>query len=131
MPGSPYEAAALNRIAGLRATCGNYNAPCNIGAFLQDLPENNHILIVDKAGLPMPGADVLIYNATGNGSDWYGKTIDNTPDQSYTADDDGYIICPETPSTLADRSSIPTAMPTAPWCFVSRIRIMSGIVFRK
>nr|WP_319396272.1 CARDB domain-containing protein [uncultured Desulfobacter sp.] len=94
---SPYEAAALNRIAGLRATCGNYNAPCNIGAFLQDLPENNHILIVDKAGLPMPGADVLIYNATGNGSDWYGKTIDNTPDQSYTADDDGYIHLPRNP----------------------------------
>ncbi len=93
---SPYEAAALNLIAGRRATCGNYNAPCNIGVFLQDLPGNNHILIVDKAGEPMPFAGVTVYNVE-SGSGWYGKTIDNIPDQTYTADADGYIHLPRNP----------------------------------
>ena len=93
---SPYEAAALNRIAGQRATCGNCNAPCNIGEFLQDLPENNHLRIVDKAGQPISGADVTIYNAD-IGADWYGKTIDNTPDQAYTTDADGAVHLPRNP----------------------------------
>jgi hypothetical protein len=93
---SPYEAAALNRIAGQRAVCGNYNAPCNIGIFLQDLPTNNHVHIVDQHGSPLAGASVDIYNAVG-GSDWYGKTIDNIVDQSYTTDADGYIHLPRNP----------------------------------
>ncbi|MGB9625472.1 MAG: CARDB domain-containing protein, partial [Phycisphaerae bacterium] len=76
---SEYDAGALNRIAGRRATCGNYNAPCNIGEFLQDLPANNHIRFTDQYGRPRPGADVRVYRATG-GPGWYGKTFDNIPD---------------------------------------------------
>jgi hypothetical protein len=93
---SPYEAAALNRIAGQRAICGNYNAPCNIGEFLQDLPEHNHMRFVDKSGQPLPGAAIGIYNAVG-GPGWYGKTIDNSVDQTYVADSDGYVHLPRNP----------------------------------
>jgi len=87
---SPYESGALNLIAGQRALCGNYNAPCNIGVFLQDLPSHNHVRIVDRGGRARVGADVRAYQATG-ASGWYGKTFDNTPDLLFTADQDGYV----------------------------------------
>ena len=87
---SPYEAGALNLIAGRRARCGNYNAPCNIGEYLQNLPANNHLRFIDAAGRPLRGADVKVYRATG-GPGWYGKTFDNTPDLFFTADSDGYV----------------------------------------
>ena len=93
---SPYEAEALNLIAGQRATCGNANAPCNIGVFLQDLPENNHVRFVDTSGTPWAGANVRIYQSKA-GPGWYGKTIDNTPDQQYYTDSDGYVHLPRNP----------------------------------
>jgi len=93
---SEYDAGALNRIAGQRATCGNYNAPCNIGVFLQDLPANNHVRFTDSYGRPRPGADIRVYRATG-GPGWYGKTFDNTPDLFFTADTDGYAHMPRNP----------------------------------
>jgi hypothetical protein len=94
---SPYEAAALNLIAGQRACCGNYNSPSNIGVFLQDLPQSNHLRIVDRFGEPRTGADVRVYRAVGDSGSWYGKTIDNTPDLYFTADGDGYIHMPRNP----------------------------------
>ncbi len=93
---SPYEAAALNLIAGHRAVCGNYNAPCNIGIFLQDLPAHNHVRFVDANGKPWAGADVRIYQAA-PGPGWYGKTFDNIPDQYYTTDPNGYVHLPRNP----------------------------------
>lgn len=93
---SEYDAGALNRIAGQRATCGNYNAPCNIGAFLNDLPQRNHLLIVDQNGVPRRAADVRIYQAV-SGPGWYGKTIDNTPDLFFTTDGSGYAHLPRNP----------------------------------
>lgn len=93
---SPYEAAALNLIAGRRAQCGNYNSPCNIGVFLQDLPLRNHLTLRLSDGRPMKGADVRVYRA-GPGPGWYGKTIDNTPDAFYTTDADGRILLPRNP----------------------------------
>ena len=60
---SPYEAGALNQIAGHRALCGNYNAPCNIGAYLQDLPRQNVLRLKDPAGFPLRGAEVRVYRA--------------------------------------------------------------------
>ncbi len=95
---SEYDAGALNRIAGRRARCGNYNAPCNIGEFLQDLPANNHVRITDQYGRPRPGADVRVYQAAG-GPGWYGKTFDNTPDLFFTTDADGYAHMPRNPFT--------------------------------
>ncbi|MBN1916658.1 MAG: right-handed parallel beta-helix repeat-containing protein [Verrucomicrobia bacterium] len=93
---SPYEAGALNLIAGLRASEGNYNSPGNIGVFLQDLPQNNHLRIIDHHLRPRAGANVRIYNAV-SGPGWYGKTFDNTYDQEYTADANGYINLPRNP----------------------------------
>jgi hypothetical protein len=96
---SPYEAGALNRIAGQRATCGNYNAPCNIGAFLQDLPPRNHVRFVDGANQPRANANVRIYQATGAPGIWYGKTFDNVPDAEYTTDASGWVELPRNPFT--------------------------------
>ncbi len=93
---SPYEAGALNLIAGERAECGNYNAPCNIGVFLQDLPQNNHLQVLDRFGRPRAAANVRVYRATA-GPGWYGKTIDNTYDLEFTADAQGFVHLPRNP----------------------------------
>lgn len=98
---SEYDAGALNRIAGQRACCGNYNAPDNIGVFLDDLPTNNHLRITDEAGKPRRGADVRIYQAT-FGPGWYGKTIDSTPDLEFTTDNAGYVLLPRNPFAAGD-----------------------------
>jgi hypothetical protein len=95
---SPYEAGALNRIAGQRAVCGNYNAPCNIGVYLQDLPQNNHVRFVDQSGQPRINASVRVYRAEA-GPGWYGKTFDNTYDAEYVTDADGYAHLPQNPFT--------------------------------
>ena len=95
---SPYEAGALNRIAGERARCGNMNAPCNIGEFLQELPENNHFQMVDQNGQPRQGANVRVYQSEG-GASWYGKTIDDTYDLEFVTDNDGWINMGRNPFT--------------------------------
>ena len=93
---SPYEAGALNLIAHQRATCGNSNSPCNRGVYLQDLPDNNHVRFIETTGSPWVNANVRIYQATA-GPPSYGKTIDNTPDQQYYTDTNGYIHLPRNP----------------------------------
>jgi hypothetical protein len=93
---SPYEAAALNLIAGHRPVCGNYNAPCNLGVFLNDLPQNNHVRFVDDAGRALRAADVRVYQATA-GPGWYGKTFDDTPDLFFSTDAAGYAHMPRNP----------------------------------
>ncbi|MFH1999774.1 MAG: hypothetical protein ABIK28_08840 [Planctomycetota bacterium] len=93
---SPYETMALNLIAGHRAWKGNCNAPNNIGVYLQDLPENNHVRIMDGSGAPRINACVRIYNAT-SGPGWYGKTFDDLYDQEYFTDLEGYIHLPRNP----------------------------------
>jgi len=98
---SPYEAGALNLIAGNRAVCGNYNSPCNIGAFLQDLPQNNHLQILDGFGRPRSGANVRVYQAAA-GPGWYGKTIDNTYDLEFVTDAQGFAHLPRNPFTGGD-----------------------------
>lgn len=95
---SPYEAGALNLIAGQRATCGNYNAPCNIGVYLQNLPERNHIRLVDESGAPRALASLRVYRAT-SGPGWYGKTFDNSYDAEYVTGADGYAHLPRNPFT--------------------------------
>lgn len=87
---SPYEAAALNLIAGERARCGNYNAPCNIGEFVNDLPDRSIVRFTDADGLPLAGADVRVYRAD-DGPQLYGKTFDDTPDLLLTAACDGSV----------------------------------------
>lgn len=93
---SEYDAGALNRIAGQRARCGNYNAPCNIGEYINDLPQRNHLRLLDTLGYPRRGANVRVYQATG-GPGWYGKTFDNIPDLEFTSDNTGYVQLPRNP----------------------------------
>ncbi|MCY2953149.1 MAG: choice-of-anchor D domain-containing protein [Planctomycetota bacterium] len=93
---SPFEAACLNRIAGKRASQGNQNAPGNIGVFLNDLPQDNHVRFVNTAGQPMAGANIRLYRSVGGGG-WYGKTIDDTYDLEFTTDADGYVLMPRNP----------------------------------
>jgi len=93
-----HSARALNRIAGARATLGNYNAPGNIGVYLNsDLPSQNQVQVLNSAGAPLAGANVKVYRATGTGSTWYGKVYDNTPDYQYTTDASGKLTLPRCP----------------------------------
>jgi hypothetical protein len=85
-----YSAAALNRIAGHRAVKGNFNAPYNIGAFRNDLPDQNTVQLFDGRGQPLAGAAVSVYQA-GPTSDWYGKEFDNVADLTFTADPLGRV----------------------------------------
>jgi hypothetical protein len=92
-----YGARALNLIKGWRATQGNVNAPGNIGVFLNDLPAQNRITLVDAAnGSALAGARVRIYQSTGNGV-FYGKNFGTTPSQTLTADASGQILVGRNP----------------------------------
>ncbi|MFC1504678.1 CARDB domain-containing protein, partial [Spirochaetota bacterium] len=85
-----YSAVALNLIAGNRAVCGNYNAPCNIGVFINDLPENNILRIKDKNGSVVKNCAVSVYRAEPpEPFVWYGKVYDNIPDMSLSTDSTG------------------------------------------
>ena len=91
-----FVAFCLNRIAKNRALCGNMNAPCNVGAFINDLPTENKIIIKDDKGNVLKNASVKIYQATGVNS-WYGKTYDNIPDLQLYTDNSGSVLvgrCP-------------------------------------
>ncbi len=83
-----HSVGALNRIAGHRATLGNYNAPGNIGKYLRDIPAQNTLTVKNAAGTVLGGASVKIYRAA-QGSGWYAKVYDNTPDLTLTADASG------------------------------------------
>gem|GEM_PF-1399146 len=69
---------------------GNMNAPPDIGVFLNDLPDSNHIQFVDQNGIPIAGAQVDIYQA-GPYPGIYGKSYDNIPDMSFVTDENGMI----------------------------------------
>lgn len=91
-----YSAIALNRIAGHRATVGNYNEPANIGSFLNDLPAQNRVLIVTPDGKTFPGHTVRLYRASGmKDLNWrshvYHLKIDGKPDAQFTTDSQGAI----------------------------------------
>jgi hypothetical protein len=53
--------------------------------------------INDQYGRPRPGADIQVHQAAGHSGDWYGKTIDDVADLSYTADSAGTIHMPRDP----------------------------------
>jgi len=85
-----HSAGAWNRIAGRRATVGNYNEPENIGDYLYDLPRENEVTVEDMSGRPLGGARVSVYQSTGSvGSAAYAKHYDDQPDIEVTADGEG------------------------------------------
>ncbi len=75
---------------------GNQNAPPDIGVFLNDLPQRNHLRLVNQNGQPLVGATVSVYQAT-SGSGWYTKVYDNTADLSFTTDATGTVNLPRNP----------------------------------
>jgi photosystem II stability/assembly factor-like uncharacterized protein len=74
-----HSAYAWNRIAGRRPVCGNYNAPCNIGEYLRDIPQSNVIEVRYPDASPVANALVEIYRAKPYPI-WYGKTYEGVPD---------------------------------------------------
>lgn len=91
-----HSAGALNRIAGQRATRGNYNCPENCAVYLDDLPAENR-LTVSALGEPLGGASVRVYRSHRNpASDVrpgdYQKYYDNIPDMELVADDRGRVL---------------------------------------
>jgi len=92
-----YSASALNLIAGYRAVSGNYNAPGNIGIFLNDLPAENQLTIRDSAGNILPKAKVWVYQSKGASGEWYGKYYGGEPDLRLTADDSGRVLLGRNP----------------------------------
>ncbi|NKQ35746.1 MAG: hypothetical protein HF973_09045 [Chloroflexi bacterium] len=85
-----HSAYAWNRIVGRRPVCGNYNAPCNIGEYLNDIPENNILEIRNLMGDPVTWAKVEVYQATPFPI-WYGRYFDKTPDIVRFADAQGRV----------------------------------------
>lgn len=75
---------------------GNQNSPPDIGVFLTDLPQNSHFQFIDENGVPLVGATVDVYRATG-GTGWYAKTYDNVSDATFTTDANGFITMPQNP----------------------------------
>ena len=92
-----YPAMCLNLIAGHRAVCGNMNAPCNIGIFMNDLPLENRITLREKDGDILDNANVQFFRSEGNGSSWYGKYFDNMADLEFTSDASGQILAGQCP----------------------------------
>lgn len=91
--GTAYEqhsAYALNRIAGQRADCGNYNAPCNLGEYQNDIPAEN-ILVLKQAGQPVEGAQVEVFQARRFPHIWYAKEFLPIPDAAYLTDAQGQV----------------------------------------
>ncbi|HXK16436.1 MAG TPA: carbohydrate-binding domain-containing protein [Polyangiaceae bacterium] len=94
-----YGTMALNLIAGRRAVNGNMNAPGNFAAFINDLPAENEITLVDANGAALPGASVSIYRSVGGSNGIYSKHFDAIVDQTATADSAGKIRVGRNPFT--------------------------------
>jgi hypothetical protein len=86
-----YEVMALNRIANRRAVCGNMNAPCNMGIYINDLPTNNFFKLKDQSNNILSNACIEVYRATPQTGHWYGKIFDDIPDASFTTDGNGEV----------------------------------------
>ncbi|MFC2135112.1 hypothetical protein ACFLTH_10885 [Bacteroidota bacterium] len=94
-----HSAAALNLIAGHRAVCGNYNEPCNIGCYLNDLPSENRLTLCARDGTILANADVKIFQAEGvpGAGYFYARRIDGIADLQFTANDNGQVLLGHNP----------------------------------
>lgn len=92
-----HSAGALNRIAGHRATRGNFNAPENLGEYLNDLPAENRLTVQHAAGQPLPGALVSLYRSEQDAvlhslDSIYRKHYDAEADLELIADAEGRVL---------------------------------------
>lgn len=94
-----YSAMTLNFLAGRRAVSGNYNAPENFAAYLNDFPAQNRITIRDTNGAAIADADVFFYRAEATVPTelWYGARFDDTPDLVLRTDANGQVLVGRSP----------------------------------
>jgi hypothetical protein len=93
-----YSAVALNRIAGARATVGNYNDPENVGSFLNDLPSQNRLTIRDADGNLLRNAKVDIYQPIPlEANSWYAARWDDHADLHLQTDANGQVLVGRSP----------------------------------
>jgi len=99
-----YSAAALNLIAGRRAVSGNFNAPQNLGVFMNDLPAENRLIVRNEHGTALSGASVSIYwsETEGRIGEPYFKYFDDQPDLEFTSDGDGVVLLGRNPFSPDD-----------------------------
>ena len=91
-----HSAYAWNRIAGQRPVCGNFNAPCNIGEYLNDIPQQNILELRRQNGEALVGARVQVHQGKPFPV-WYGKVFLNTPDAIAFSDAAGHVGLGPTP----------------------------------
>ncbi|MCB9009291.1 MAG: hypothetical protein H6656_18365 [Ardenticatenaceae bacterium] len=92
-----YSAAAWNRIAKHRARCGNYNAPCNVGEFMDEIAPQNILDLSWENGSPIANAAVEIYFADAYPGVWYARQFDNVPDLVLSSDSAGQVLLDSSP----------------------------------
>ena len=85
-----HSAWAWNHIAGQRPVCGNYNAPCNLGAYLSELPERSELTLRWADGRPAAHAAVTLYRPTPRPG-WYGRQFGDRPDAQLRTDAEGRL----------------------------------------
>jgi hypothetical protein len=70
--------------------CGNYNAPCNFGEYVNDAPQKNY-LIVANGKQPVAKAKVEVFSARPYHSGYNVETYLKDPDAIYFTDQKGKI----------------------------------------
>jgi hypothetical protein len=95
-----HSAVAMNLIAGARAVSGHANVPQNYAVYLNDLPAENRITIVDARGKPVPHAQVDFFQAVRwDDNDFYSARYDDLPDLHFVTDAKGQILVGRNPFT--------------------------------
>lgn len=93
-----HSAAALNRIAGHRAVSGTANVPRNYAVYLNDLPAENRITLVDVNNKPIANAQVDFFQGVRwDDHDFYSARYDDVPDLHFTTDAKGQILVGRNP----------------------------------
>jgi hypothetical protein len=87
-----YSAVVMNLMAGRRASRGNYNAPWNIGWFLNDLPATNRARFIRADGSAIANRTIRIYRPSA--ADGYSMTFDDREDFTLTTDGNGSVVLP-------------------------------------
>jgi hypothetical protein len=95
-----HSAAALNLIAGARAVSGHANVPRNYAVYLNDLPAENRITIVDGNNKPVANAQVDFFQGVRwDDNDLYSTRYDDVPDLHFVTDANGQILVGRNPFT--------------------------------
>ncbi len=93
-----YSAKAFNLIAGNRAVDGNMNAPANFGIYINDLPAENRLTLLDDAtGAALNNANVKVYRYVKASGDLYSKAFSTTPTIDAPTDGSGRILLGRNP----------------------------------